>query len=376
MKTLIIPCISTIIVIILTLYPASALAQSTEATVQATTATQSPTTFQDNFSAMLSSFPQKVLSTVSSIVVNSTNATSASEVKDSLWKKDNFALGMGLFNSSSVGIGGKYWLSELTALSLYCNVRLNIDAQREDNFSLGRGGGSGGTIFGSPQPDTVIYYRFGSNYGTLTQVISRGGGTISASIEKHLFSYRSLSPFILFGASANISSWSEFLLTSQTRGNSDTSFSNRGTYYLNGNYVDGLTRLGSYSEIDVSLTTSHNIGLSCHIGAGVEYFVLPSLSIIAQASVSAGISGSVSVRASPDATIEALRTSQLVRDLQTRNTKIDFSINNGQSYYGRNQFNVSGGVSVSTYISVAYYFGRNALGDIVNAFKSGTLFQW
>lgn len=376
MKTLIIPCISTIIVIILTLYPASALAQSTEATVQATTATQSPTTFQDNFSAMLSSFPQKVLSTVSSIVVNSTNATSASEVKDSLWKKDNFALGMGLFNSSSVGIGGKYWLSELTALSLYCNVRLNIDAQREDNFSLGRSGGSGGTIFGSPQPDTVIYYRFGSNYASLTQVTSRGGGSISASIEKHLFPYRSLSPFILFGASANISSWNELRLSSDTRGGGDTSFTNRGSYYVNGTYVDGLTRLSNSSDIDATLSTSYNIGLSCNLGAGVEYFVLPSLSIIAQASISAGVSAYVGVRANPDATVQALRNSQAVRDLQTINYRVDFSVSNGQSYYGRNQFNVSGGVSVSTYISVAYYFGRNALGDIVNAFKSGTLFQW
>jgi hypothetical protein len=99
MKTLIIPC-----VVVMFFLPSSLIFSQEQASTSATVPTA---TFQENFSTMLSTFPQKVLATVNTIVVNSTNASSAAEIKDSLLKKDNVALQMGMWSSGGGSISAK-----------------------------------------------------------------------------------------------------------------------------------------------------------------------------------------------------------------------------------------------------------------------------
>lgn len=96
----------------------AATAANITVSTSSTLAPSTSATFQEAYSRMLDTFPQKVLSTIGTILENSTNSTSAGEQKDSLLKKDNLALQGELSLSGAITIGAKYWLSELTALQV------------------------------------------------------------------------------------------------------------------------------------------------------------------------------------------------------------------------------------------------------------------
>jgi hypothetical protein len=149
----------------------------------------------DAFSKMLSTFPQRVLSTINTIVVQSTNATSAGEQKDSLLKKDNLALQLGLLNSYQGGIGVKYWLTELTAFRANIGTSVGGSINRNDYFSIGRNGSSGVNT-----SDTLN--RTGLALRNSSNIQPKVGFNVylDVSIEKHLFQHRHLSPYIVFGA--------------------------------------------------------------------------------------------------------------------------------------------------------------------------------
>lgn len=282
----------------------------------------STVTTSATFSDMLSTFPQAVLSTINSVVLQSTNASSATTPFDSTARKDNLALQMGMWQSGKVGAGVKYWLSELTALRVGMNTGLNLGLS---GSAIGSSSGfgntsSGGYIVLSPAVSPGLTLDFG----------------LSASIEKHLFAKRALSPFLGFGMGVNISSRNSSAFSVSTQGNPSGA-----------------------AQKNQSYSTETVVDVSANVSVGVEYFVLPSLSIAGQVTAMGAVSG-------------GLRTSVSSTQAETGLPGIPTA----------NSTTISPGVFIgvgagfSSSLTLSLYFGRNVLGDIVNAFTSGTLFQW
>lgn len=308
MRTRLLVLVGAFAISLLSLNVASVQAQPSTVTTSAT------------FSDMLSSFPQAVLSTINSVVLQSTNASSATTPFDSTARKDNLALQMGMWQSGRVGAGVKYWLSELTALRVGANAGLSLGLSGTGNF-LNYGNTSPGSyIVSSPTVSPGVNLDFG----------------LSASIEKHLFAKRALSPFVGFGMGINITSRNSSVFSSSSQG------SQSGTIQKNQSY-----------------STETFVDVSGSVSVGVEYFVLPSLSISGQVTALGVVSG-------------GLRTS-------VSSTQAETGL---QGISSANSTTISPGVFVgvgagfSSSLTLSLYFGRNVLGDIVNAFTSGTLFQW
>ena len=145
------------------------------------------------------------LSTINSVVLQSTNASSATTPFDSTARKDNLALQMGMWESGRVGAGVKYWLSEVTALKIGVSTGLNVGLSASGNF-LSSGG--------SNIPNTSYITS-----PTVSPAVSLDV-SLSASIEKHLFPRRTLSPFVGFGMGVNLFSRNVSLFQSSVQSNS------------------------------------------------------------------------------------------------------------------------------------------------------------
>lgn len=288
--------------------------------VSSVQAQPSTVTTSATFSDMLSTFPQAVLSTINSVVLQSTNASSATTPFDSTARKDNLALQMGMWQSGRVGAGVKYWLSEVTALRVGANAGLSLGLSGTGNF-LNYGNTSPGSyIVSSPAISPGVNLDFG----------------LSASIEKHLFAKRALSPFVGFGMGINITSRNSSAFSSASQG------SQSGTIQKNQSY-----------------STETFVDVSANVSVGVEYFVLPSLSISGQVAALGFVSGGLRTSVS---------STQAETGLQGISTANSTTISPGVF--------VGVGAGFSSSLTLSLYFGRNVLGDIVNAFTSGTLFQW
>jgi hypothetical protein len=149
---------------------------------------------------MLSTFPQAVLSTINSVVLQSTNASSATTPLDSTARKDNLALQMGMWQSGSVGVGVKYWLSEVTALRVGVNFAPSIGIS-------GSGDINSFAVNSLFKKDTTV------NNNTSGQAIRPSVSPnvtlnlgVSAAIEKHLFPRKNLTPFVGFGLGISLNS--------------------------------------------------------------------------------------------------------------------------------------------------------------------------
>lgn len=350
MRNRLLVLVGAFVICLLSLNVASLQAQSSTVTTSAT------------FSDMLSTFPQAVLSTINSVVLQSTNASSATTPLDSTARKDNLALQLGMWWSSRAGIGMKYWLSELTAL------RIDV------NFGTGIGVNSSGRF--SSVKSVAQYNRdstSSNNFADGQDFSPRGNPWVtvdlgaSASIEKHLFSKRNLSPFIGFGISINASSKNYTTLWGSSEVLRDT---NGSGLYNNGGYIDPNTSL-KRNIANQSIITQTSVSLAANVFAGVEYFVLPFISISAQASVSGDVTGSFMFEGYYRQTQSTTKTNQINSySPSTTNTR------NGSESNNNLGVNVSVGAGFSSSLTLSLYFGRNVLGDIVNAFTSGTLFQW
>ena len=275
------------------------------------------------FGDMISTFPQAVLSTINSVVLQSTNATSAAPLLDSTARKDNVALQMGLWESGRVGAGVKYWLTELTALRVGASTGVNLGLSGSGNFLSSSGGNT---------PNSPFIHLPVVSPNVILDI------SLSASIEKHLFPKRILSPFVGFGMGINAYSRNVSVFQSSVQVNSATQ---------------------SSTQNNQQYLTDTFVSLSANVSAGVEYFVLPALSITGQVTAWGNILGT-------------LRTT--VASTQTENSSQNPATNASTSVSPGLSANV--GVGISSSLTLSLYFGRNVLGDIVNAFSSGTLFQW
>ena len=124
------------------------------------------------------------------------------------------------------------------------------------------------------------------------------------------------------------------------------------------------------NDLRLKLFTRTSITVSGSIKAGMEYFIFHWCSLSAQAGISTWIAGNVLAQSDNTQGASTFQGNQFNYNAnQTVNTKI-YS-NNGQTSFG-----LSGGANFTSSLTLSLYFGRNVLGDIVNAFKSGTLFQW
>ncbi len=317
------------------------------------------------FGDMISTFPQAVLSTINSVVLQSTNATSAAPLLDSTARKDNLALQMGMWESGRVGAGAKYWLTELTALRVA--VQANGSAGVDIAGEMATGNATFRVLSDTGTPPTA------KANGTESRIIPSVNVNMSlfAAIEKHLFAKRNLSPFVGFGCGVSIVSRNYSVFTNGFGVGIDS-----GDVYYSGRYVGSLyigtsgnaKRQGTENSQVVLTTTT--VGLSAYIMAGVEYFILPSLSLTGDVILSGGVAGSMSIDGS-------FRQSQAQFDPNRAGSFYPSASNYKASYDSfKPGISVSANLGFSSAISLSLYFGRNVLGDIVNAFSSGTLFQW
>jgi hypothetical protein len=147
----------------------------------------------------------------------------------------------------------------------------------------------------------------------------------------------------------------------------DTSRS--GNYYTQ-YYIDPNSQyVNSVSRQEVVTRTS--ISVSASVLAGVEYFVIPSLSLTAQAALSGSVNGGVVYQGSFEQNNRITKTS--AANQNNPSTTVDQINNQSQNYIS---LATSFSLGFSSSLTLSLYFGRNVLGDIVNAFTSGTLFQW
>lgn len=334
---------------LLSLNVASVQAQSSTVTTSAT------------FSDMLSTFPQAVLSTINSVVLQSTNASSATTPFDSTARKDNLALQMGMWESGRVGVGVKYWLSELTALRVGVNFAPSIGIS-------GSGDINSFAVNSLFKKDTTV------NNNTSGQAIRPSVSPnvtlnlgVSAAIEKHLFPRKNLTPFVGFGLGISLNSTNYSTFSGVSNVIIDTSRS--GNYYTQ-YYIDPNSQyVNNVSRQEVVIRTS--ISVSASVLAGVEYFVIPSLSLTAQAALSGSVNGGVVYQGSFDQNNRITKTS--AANQNNPSTTVDQINNQSQNYIS---LATSFSFGFSSSLTLSLYFGRNVLGDIVNAFTSGTLFQW
>lgn len=337
---------------LLSLNVASVQAQSITVTTSAT------------FLDMLSTFPQAVLSTINSVVLQSTNASSATTPFDSTARKDNLALQMGMWQSGRVGAGVKYWLSEVTALSVYVNTGINLGLGLSGNFSVSANNSNSFYSRDSSQSKSSSNGQSFSPFGSPSVTLNLG---LSATIEKHLFAKRNLSPFVGFGMGLFVNSTNY----SNISGNSSNSRDTNGTRtYFNGIYYDPNAQSQQLTSRQ-TIVTQTSVNISAHILAGAEYFVLPSISLAAQVAVFGGLTGNFSAESRLDQGLSTSQTNSINSYSPSTSSKQD-----NQSVTGGVNVNVSAGIGFSSSLTLSLYFGRNVLGDIVNAFTSGTLFQW
>ncbi len=355
MRNRLLVLVGAFVISLFSLNVASVQAQSSTVTTSAT------------FSDMLSTFPQAVLSTINSVVLQSTNASSATTPFDSTARKDNLALQMGMWQSGRVGAGVKYWLSELTAL------RLGIQA----DFGAGVSGGGdviGNNVSQRNQNDTgqAPSSRVNVTEIRITPSVNVNIG-LSAAIEKHLFTKRNLSPYIGFGCGISIVSENYTVLTSRYVDGLDTGNAGGNRYFfIGGDYLYIAGNGKSQGTLNTQfVVTRTSVALSAYILVGAEYFILPSLSITAEASVQGGITGRVNVEGNFEQGQSRYEPNKSGYNYSSGNT-------NYRNIYDtlKPGVSVSAGVGFSSSLTLSLYFGRNVLGDIVNAFTSGTLFQW
>lgn len=329
--------------------------------VSSVQAQSSTVTTSATFSDMLSTFPQAVLSTINSVVLQSTNASSATTPFDSTARKDNLALQMGMWESGRVGVGVKYWLSELTALRVGVNFAPSIGIS-------GSGDINSFAVNSLFKKDTTV------NNNTSGQAIRPSVSPnvtlnlgVSAAIEKHLFPRKNLTPFVGFGLGISLNSTNYSTFSGVSNVIIDTSRS--GNYYTqyyidpNSQYVNNVSRQ--------EVVTRTSISVSASVLAGVEYFVIPSLSLTAQAALSGSVNGGVVYQGSFDQNNRITKTS--AANQNNPSTTVDQINNQSQNYIS---LATSFSFGFSSSLTLSLYFGRNVLGDIVNAFTSGTLFQW
>lgn len=324
----------------------------------------STVTTSATFSDMLSTFPQAVLSTINSVVLQSTNASSATTPFDSTARKDNLALQLGMWESGRVGVGVKYWLSEVTVLRVSVNTGINLGLDLSGNFSLSANNSDSFYGRDSSLSKSSSSGQSFSPYGSPSVNLNLG---LSATIEKHLFAKRSLSPFVGFGMGVFVNSTNYSYIS----GNSSNSRDTNGTRtYFNGIYYDPNAQ-SQQATSRQSIVTQTSVNISAHILAGAEYFVLPSISLAAQATVFGGLTGRFYAESRLDQGLSTSQTNSINSYSPSTSSKQD-----SQSATGNVVVNVSTGISFSSSLTLSLYFGRNILGDIVNAFTSGTLFQW
>jgi hypothetical protein len=326
----------------------------------------STVTTSATFSDMLSTFPQAVLSTINSVVLQSTTASSATTPFDSTARKDNLALQMGMWQSGRVGAGVKYWLSELTALRI--DVQSNVDVGVSASSSI-----LGYNEINQIQKDTgqPLTKIVNVSETSITPSVNMNIG-LSATIEKHLFSKRSLSPYLGFGCGLGVISNNYTIITNRSSSAQDSGSYSSNNFLVGSNYVyvqPNLKRQGTNTSQFVVTRTS--VVLSGFVSAGVEYFVLPSLSIAAEANLQGGIAGNVNF----DGSFNQEQTSNSPKRYYYGISNSDFSSKTIQDLL-KPGVSLSASVGFSSSLTLSLYFGRNVLGDIVNAFTSGTLFQW
>ncbi len=324
--------------------------------------TKKQITTTNTISYMLESFPKGILSTINSVIAYSTTASSLTTEFDSLARRDNLALQLGMWQAGRGGIGTKYWLSELTALRISANTGINIGLNssgefRQSNNALNQ---IGDTSTGTPR--TV-----GNGYEIGLAPTVTLDVAISATIEKHLFSKKQVSPYIGFGM--GISAYSDNITNFFNRyvGGTDTGAVRRWYYSFGGDYVHVPENTTQTGILNTQIPISRNVvSVSGHIIVGVEYWVLPSLSIAAEAIGVGNIRGTAYFLGNFQ---QSQTTTQ--SNGQTSMTKFTSTFSSQSP-----SITVSTGLNFSSSLTLSVYFGRNVLGDILEAFSSGSLFQW
>lgn len=241
---------------------------------EAQTISTSPTT---SLLTRIGAFPAYVMATINTLTTQA-QLSAATLALDSAARTDNVALQLGLLSSSRAGVGVKYWLTELTALQVDLSTGVNVGL----GFSP-RWGDSKSNL--NRQLDTIqnSYPTNSSGYASGFAPTVNLDLLLSATIEKHLFPKRALSPFIGFGASVSVYSFNNMEFTSGFANGKNTT--DRNFYFNNRIYYAIDTTNQDNTSYRQEVFTSTSVGVTAYVFVGVEYFVLPFLSLTAKAAL-------------------------------------------------------------------------------------------
>ncbi len=282
--------------------------------------------------------------TVTELSIVSTYATvhsTSSNALDSLSRKDDSAIIVTALSTSDVGIGGKLWVTEQTVIRAYLNMGLNLQLGLPVNIDRGQ-------IY-APYQRTVqntssidaIFYPGVSNNSSLSA---------SLSIEKHIFPRRTISPFLGVGIDVSVR-FSQLI-----RGNTQSKRFTDSTYFTNAPAASYQTTSQSSSgEQSLNFIDSYKIGGS--VFAGVEYFVLPSVSLSAQVGVAAGVRLAYQLGINNSTTVP---NQTVLNPNQNVYSNQQIKVNPTIGFEGNTWFGISGLV----------YLGRGAAKEFENAFLS------
>lgn len=285
------------------------------------------------------------MSTASSVV----SVTTSSVGIDSLARKDDSALILTAFSLSQFGIGGKLWLTENTAVRVGANADIDLALTL---FGGHRGSQSYRQAQINGQQSTNQQAQInGSGSGRFANQSSIG---VSCSIEKHVFQKRTISPYIALGLDASVSFNSWISGGGSGQKNIDS------VDFSIGNGSTGMQTQTQGSNGQQALHAGDFYRFGAHLLVGVEYFVLPSISLAAQAGISGHLGFSYSVDVNNQTNVPAQNINPQANQARVSQVSSDQTVNATPTF----------GVYASTWFSISaqVYLGRGAAKEMANAF--------
>ncbi len=289
------------------------------------------------------------LATTVSSTTTTIGSSTNSSVSDSLSRKDDSALILTAFSLSQLGIGGKLWLTEQTAVKIGASANIGLALTLVGDFR-----GSQDYQQSQSIGQSTTRQQAQSNVAASARFANQSTVSLSCTIEKHVFQKRLISPFIGFGIGASVA-----FNSGLSGGGSGTSSLDtlelQGNFGGNGNQTQ---RQGSDGQQVIHAIDSYSLG--AHVLVGVEYFVLPSISFAAQAGVSGNANLSYCLNVSNKTNVPSQNiTPQAGQSKNSQVTSTQIA-----------NLNPTFGFSANTWFSISaqVYLGRGAAREMANAF--------